>query len=143
MKTGVVLISLWCVVSQIAATGQSSDNVRIGLGDGLARAQRRWSVQWTEVPKDTGIDGFFKIIGGVPNRIVDFIAVRAAPPYVLVLSRNGRKTNLVTIEEGRKITKLAEIPGGVFLNGDMLCLTPTEQGIEKARKPTANAKEKK
>lgn len=134
MNTGIFLISLWCVVSQIAAAEKPSENVRIGLGEGLARTERRWVVQWMEVPRDTGIDGFFKIIGGVPNGIVDFIAVRAAPPYVLVLSRDGRKTNLVTIEEGGRTTKLAEIPGGALLSGDVLRLTPTEPGIEKARK---------
>jgi len=108
--------------------------VKIGLGDGLSHEPRALPVQWIMVDRGTDIDGFFKVIGGVPSGIVDFIAFKAAPPYGLFLRRQEKNILLLTIHEGGVLTKLHDIPGKVLLDGDELSLASGELGIERAKK---------
>ena len=121
------------LATQPVIAGESSDLIRIGLGDGLSSNPRAEPVQWIMVPRNTGLKGFFKSIGGQPTGVSDFAAFLAAPPYALFLQRKDRAIFLALIRDNEKIEYKEKVPGGVFMDGDVLSLRPTEPGIERAK----------
>ena len=108
--------------------------IRIGLGEGLCRDERREPVQWVLADARTDLDGIFEIIGGVPTGVRDFVAFKAAQPFGLFLTRNGTDTLIAVIREKKKVEPKNPIPGGILQAGDVLLLRSGELGIERAKR---------